>query len=216
MNQILFDQNPNAPASWRDYRDWLAIHDRKTIPFDRVMAGSLDRMDLFLVANDALWLLMYSDVKNTAMRSLASSLTTLCSSRMVIYIDTGLTPSRVKCWICNKDATSTTEHLKICLLDHVHKGFTGATSSYMIAMKDHCAQNPEHYLSELLVPEGLCVYSKPAQKLEHKHMIMTNGVPTVLGMNIVKTSNISNVQVDKVDKIKADHDAKLAGPSCKN
>nr|WBU98209.1 movement protein [wheat yellows virus]WBU98230.1 movement protein [wheat yellows virus]WBU98237.1 movement protein [wheat yellows virus] len=184
---------------WNDtYYSLLHKHKRHTGSYDNFFKLRCTKEDFYLNSSDAIWLLTFSeDMIIPALREHAFAIAHE-SNLGLLSQPTVLSESAMKCWLCDKPSHQETAHLKLILLPNLVNGFKFATESYHICTKQHGKDDPTAYLSELTFPAGLRAFYKPHQKLDHKHIVVTNGIPISKNFNEIPLSHNVEPQEDYV------------------
>ncbi|QWQ49839.1 putative protein NSv2 [Festuca stripe-associated virus] len=146
--------------------------------YQKLFTLECTKEDHYMAVSDSSWLLaFYKGEMSQSMRSYCAFVGAHCLN-ILAQAPNVLEESRVKCWLCDKEAEQTTQHLKIIKLTNLINGFELATESYQICMKNHSSEDPSRYINEICFPGYLKGYMKERQKMEHKFIIITNGFAT--------------------------------------
>nr|AFM93797.1 NS2 protein [Tenuivirus oryzaclavatae] len=165
------------------YYGFLHKYKRHTGSYDNLFNLRCSKEDHYLNSLDAIWLMgCCEEFTDPALRAHALAIATE-SNIGLVNNNAVISDERLKCWLCKKPSHQQTEHLKLILLPNLVNGFQFATESYHICLKDHSGDDPTQYLSEFCFPTGLRAYYKPHQKMEHKHIVVTNGIPISKNFN---------------------------------
>nr|QXN57546.1 NS2 protein [Tenuivirus zeae] len=169
----------------KEYYQFLLNNNRHAGSYENIFKMTCSKEDHYMNSHDAIWLLTFcSDFTNPALRTYASQIATESNVFLVRDMQM-LSESKVKCWLCDKPAYQETQNLKVISLPNLLNGFQFATESYHICMKNHCGDDPTKFLTEMVFPPHLRAYYKPNQKMEHKYIVITNGIPLSKNFNTV-------------------------------
>ncbi|QZU27239.1 pv2 [Wheat white spike virus] len=169
MSILLFDN---------DYYQLLVDTNRHYGSYQKLFTPDCTKEDHYLSVADSSWVLTF--YKGNLSQGLKSYCVFVGAHCLGILAQTpnALDESKVKCWLCDKVAFQTTQHLKVVKLTNLINGFELATESYQVCMKNHCTEDPSIYINEIGFPSHLKGYMKEKQKMDHKFMIVTNGFAT--------------------------------------
>ncbi|AUH25690.1 NS2 protein [Tenuivirus oryzalbae] len=161
-----------------DYYQLLVETNRHYGSYQKLFAPDGTKEDHYMSVSDSSWILtFYKGELSSAMKSYCVCVGAHCLN-VLSQTSNALDESKVKCWLCDKEAYMTTTHLKVVKLTNLINGFELATESYQVCMKTHSADDPSKYIGEICFPPHLKGYMKDKQKFNHKFMVVTNGFST--------------------------------------
>ncbi|AAP82273.1 pv2 protein [Tenuivirus persotritici] len=169
MSLLLFDDS---------YYQLLVQVNKHYGSYQKLFTLECTKEDHYIAVSDSSWLLtFYKGEMSQSMKSYCAYVGAHCLG-ILAQTPNVLDEAKVKCWLCDKEAEQTTQHLKIIKLTNLINGFELATESYQVCMKNHSSEDPSKYINEICFPKHLKGYMKERQKMEHKFIIITNGFAT--------------------------------------